>query len=71
VIADHLAEGRVALGGHASGGRAGGEPARLENDDLTGAGKASVEQGRRDACGLAGAGRSAENCRGVLSQRGN
>jgi hypothetical protein len=71
VVADGAAEAVAALLGHAAGGGAGGEAARLQHQDFTGPGQAGVEQGRRHARGLAGAGRRLDHGAGPGAEGGD
>src|SRR5439155_26622921 len=63
VVAEPLAGRGAVPGGHASGGGAGGEPPRLQHQDLFVASDPGGDQGGRDACGLACSGRGAEDSR--------
>jgi hypothetical protein len=64
-VADLLAEGAR----HAVGGGAGGEPARLEEDQLAPFRPGLVEQVKRHACRLAGPGRGHEHSVWARAQR--
>ena len=61
LVAEGLAERRAVLGGHPAGGGPGGDPPRFEHQREPVAGEAALDEGGRDAGGLAGAGRGAEH----------
>ncbi len=61
LIADLAAESAAAFGGHAAGGGAGGQAARLQHHHAAGPGNPGVQQRRRHARRLAGAGRGAHH----------
>ena len=60
-VAHVVARRAATLAGHEVCGGARGDAARLEDQDVTGAGDAGVEQRRRHARRLAGAGRRAQH----------
>ena len=68
--ADGLANRLAQCIGHARGGRARGEPARLQQDQLLARRPRRVEQGQRNARRLAGAGRRDEHGGDARGQRG-
>jgi hypothetical protein len=70
LVADAAADGLADALGDALGRHAGGDPSRLQDQDLAvGAGEAGVEEGERDAGGLAGAGRGLDDERAADAER--
>ena len=67
LVADFVAEAHVPLGRDAGGEKAGGETARLENDDLAGAEEAMIEEDLGNLGGFAGASGGLEDEAGVGS----
>src|SRR5690606_5988357 len=69
-VADHLADRFAAHGGHAAGGRPGGDAAGLEHDDAAAAQPRLVQQGGWHGGRLAGARRRLQHGHAPAGQRG-